>query len=114
MAPDRGENLMPVEITNAHPPAYRLEVGDVVMVHRELTDKQTKKPFTWKFFGVVTKTVTRRVFACITLDEKKHEVTVFYDHPNTTVWYLTPDEWPDGVYAFRTKLILEGGLDMAI
>lgn len=108
---------MPIEITNAHPPVYKLEVGDVVMVHKELHDKQTKHPFTWKFFAVVTKVGDRyqRMFQCLVLDEKERKPgTVFLHVGDTTVWYLTPDEWPDGVYAFRTKLILEGGLDMAI
>jgi hypothetical protein len=54
------------------------------------------------------------VFQCVLLDEKERKPqTIFLGH-GVTVWYLTPDEWPDGVYAFRTKLILEGGLDMAI
>jgi protein involved in polysaccharide export with SLBB domain len=45
---------MPIEITEAYPPTYKLEVGDVVMVHKELHDQQTKRPFIWKFFAAVT------------------------------------------------------------
>lgn len=108
---------MPLELTNAHPPVHRLAIGEVVMVHKELTDKKTQKPFTWKFFAVVTQVGAKyhRAFQCMVLDEKQREpITIFHDHAGTTVWYLTDDEWPDGVYAFRTRMILEGRLDMAI
>jgi hypothetical protein len=106
-----------IEITGAHPPEHRLEVGDVIMVHRELKDKQTGKPFTWKFFALVTRAGARpgraaRMIWCVILDEKEREERQLatYDE-QTTIWYLAPDEWPDGVHAFRTKLILEGKVE---
>jgi hypothetical protein len=106
-----------IEITGAQPPEHRLEVGDVIMVHRELKDKQTGKPFTWKYFALITDKKSRSnfVFQHIILDEREREPTWLYahDYAGTSfhMWYLDPDEWPDGVHAFRTKLILEGKVE---
>lgn len=108
---------MPIEITGRHPPEHRLEVGDVILVSRELRDKETKKPFQWKYFAMVTKVGRgHQRLEHIILDEKEREPKPLFwsDHAGTEfhVWYLPEAEWPDGVYAFRTKLILEGRIDL--
>lgn len=113
---------MPVEITGAYPPEHRLKPGDVVIVSRRLFDKQTKQPFTWRHFGVVTSNIGTRAIRYIVLDEKRRErdSIVWFgedfneDGADIHVWYLPEDEWPDGVHAFRTRFILEGRLDEVI
>jgi hypothetical protein len=108
---------LPIELRSHHPSEHRLQVGDVVMITRPLKDKVTGKPFEWKYFAMVTKLARRNdsVFQHIILDEKEREPTMFYrtDFTETglRIWYLHPDEWPDGVHAFRTKLILEGRIE---
>jgi hypothetical protein len=103
-----------IELTGAHPPEHRLEVGDVVMVRRKLIDKETKKPFDWTYFAVIAAVgKSHRVFGHVILDEKDRERTMLMisGDPHVRVWYLPEEEWPDGIYAFRTKAILEGRLD---
>lgn len=110
---------MPIELTGAHPPEYRLKVGDVIMVRRRIK-KKGEEPFWWRHFGVVTK-VTKsvgRVFFYQVLDDKPDRkpiaLLVGPESKEATVWYLPEAEWPDGVHALRTKLILEGRLDEVI
>jgi hypothetical protein len=115
---------MPIEITGAHPPEYRLRAGDVIMVHRKLKDKETKEPFWWKYFAVIIEVRNRHqnLVTHMILDEKYREPMVLYmrdftgdtedPDPRLKLWYLPESEWPDGVYAFRTKLILEGRIDL--
>lgn len=109
---------MPIELTGAHPPEHRLEVGDVVMVRRRLHDKETKKPFDWTYFAVITQVMHPGIFQHLILDEKEREPRLLYAAEATAedlrVWYLPEKEWPDGVYAFRTKAILEGRCDAII
>lgn len=113
---------MPIEITGAHPPEHRLEVGDVVMVRRRLKDKQTKRPFDWTYFAVITRAYGRRagLYETMILDEKDRQPMLMTlrdlisdeEDRKLRLWYLPEAEWPDGVYAFRTKLILEGRIDL--
>lgn len=110
---------MPIEITGRDPSDHQLQPGDVIMVHRKLRDKQTREPFTWKFFAVVTKIPRSNfVFQYVILDEHDRKPTWIYvtDYAGTDfhIWYLDPDEWPDGVHVFRTKMILEGRLDEVV
>jgi hypothetical protein len=109
-----------IELNGSHPPRIRLEVGDVVMVHMRLNDKQTGKPFWWKWLGAVleAKGVRHSHFKVIRFGapEGKDEATIrlnFYSE-DQRVWFIPPEEWPDGVHAFRTRLILEGRLDEAV
>lgn len=111
---------MPIEITGAHPPEHRLKEGDVVMIRRKLKDKETKKPFDWTYFAVITRVMHRVIVEHVILDEKEREPTTLYLRDLTSdeedrklrLWYLPEAEWPDGVYAFRTKMILEGRIDL--
>lgn len=103
---------MPIEITGAHPPEHRLQPGDVVMVRRQLIDKKTKKPFDWRFFALVLNIGPRQRFVqWIILDgrEDREPVATRMDFSEDfQVWFLPENEWPDGIHAFRTKVILEG------
>lgn len=114
---------MAIEITGAHPPEHRFTPGDVIMVHRQLRDKETRKPFVWRYLALVTKVGRRADIAIqhIILDEKEREPTTLYlsmvdvqsgDGRLVRLWFLPEAEWPDGVYAFRTKLILEGRIEL--
>jgi hypothetical protein len=109
-----------IEITNAFPPEHRLQTGDVVMVRRTLRDKDTNKPFDWRYFAVVTRVdrVDRlRAMMHLILDEKDRQPTTLWlikPKEEQQVWYLPEEEWPDGVYAFRTKAILEGRVDAIV
>lgn len=98
-----------IEITRPH---LRLKPGDVLMVHRELTDKKSKEPYTWKFFAIVLR-LLRAGVAVEILDERtdRKPMILGFSDPLVHIWYLSDEEWPDGVHAFRTKMILEGRLD---
>jgi hypothetical protein len=97
-----------------------VEVGDVVMVHMALRDKVTRKPFIWKWLGVIEEPIGSHAARVIRFGvaEGKDQVRVIWnsgdDKEGVGVWLLPPERWPDGVHAFRTKLILEGRLDGAI
>lgn len=83
------------------------------MIDRGLLDRTTKKPFRWKHFGVVLRAVGSRLVEYMVLDEKPDRKPQWFGIKDNEdrFWYLPEDEWPDGVHAFRTKLILEGRLD---
>jgi hypothetical protein len=107
-----------IELTDNYPPRYRLKVGDVVMVHKLVEKpKDGSKPFWWKWLGVVNRakrhtTMVIRFGADPGMDE-----VAFYNigsTDNMKVWFISEEEWPDGVHAFRTRLILEGRLDEAV
>lgn len=106
---------MPIEITGAHPPEHRIRPSDVLMIRRQLKDKETSKPFDWTFFAVVIRVVRSSAFQCMILDDKPDREPMMvrpgiFDE-KFRVWYLPEKEWPDGVHVFLTKLILEGRLD---
>lgn len=107
-----------IRLDCVYPLPVELKVGDVLMVHQEI-EPEGEKPFTWKYFAAVCTEPIRRRFACIigilVLDEKdrKTKLLNLEDH-RYSVWYIPPEEWPDGVYAFRTRFILEGRLDEAV
>lgn len=94
---------------------HKLEVGDVLMVAMELNDKHKKgKKFTWRFFGVIVKLNARRRYQAqvLVLDgEEREPMELHFMREGTIVHYLAPEEWPDGVHAFRTKAILAGKVD---
>lgn len=86
-----------------------------------MQDKETKKPFTWRYFMIATKVIRQRIVHGIRLGapEGKDKTSLLLAepfHPDglTSVHYLPPDEWPDGVHALRMKLILEGRIDELI
>jgi hypothetical protein len=105
-----------IEITGAHPPRVRLKPGDVVMVRRKMRDRHSDKPFVWKFLATVYKSNSPYRLRLIRFgaDEGKDVMDVHLSDDRNTVHVLTEDSWPDGVHAFRTRLILEGRLDDAV
>lgn len=104
-----------IEITGAHPPEHRLKPGDVIMVHRELKDKQTGEPFTWKYLAMIVdgkrNALNRILIQHIILDDRDRLPTTLFLR-DARVWYIPEEEWPDGVHVFRTKFILEGRVDI--
>lgn len=112
--------MPPTRLDCIDPPKVQLKVGDVLMVHRRLKDKETGKPFTWKWLGAVRRLHSfSRAVSLIRFGapEGKDLITVYFhsvDHDDEGVWLIPQEEWPDGVWAFRTKLILEGRLDDAV
>lgn len=97
-------------VSRQHP----LEAGDVLMVAMELNDKHKKgRTFIWRFFAVVTKDNKHRSqVVALVLDEREREpLTLSLAREETVVHLLAPEEWPDGVHAFRTKAILDGKVD---
>lgn len=112
--------MPPIRLDCVDPPRIRLKPGDVLMVHRQLRDKETGKPFTWKWLGAVKKPLRRGGGAVIIrfgAPEGKDEIAMNFgrmEADDEGVWLIPQEEWPDGVWAFRTKLILEGRLDDAV
>jgi hypothetical protein len=108
-----------VKLDGSHPPRLRLKVGDVLMVHKKIKPKDGGKPFIWRWLGTVVKTIGTRGVKMIRFGapEGKDEMTVGFGSLNDEgegVWFIPEDEWPDGVHAFRTRLILEGRIDEAV
>lgn len=112
--------MPPIRLDAVHPPRLLLDVGDVLMVHVRLKDKQTGKPFTWKWLGAVKKPHPRSTGALVIrfgAPEGKDEIFMNFGRlgaDDEGVWLIPEAEWPDGVHAFRTRLILEGRLDEAV
>lgn len=105
---------MPIEITGAHPPEHRFKPGEVIMVRRTLLDKKTKKPFDWRYFAIALRVGRSQALQVCILDGREdREPFLLFAQSNhdQTVWFLPEAEWPDGVHAFRTKLILEGRIE---
>jgi hypothetical protein len=106
---------MPVPIDEFWEPKKSLEPGDVLMVARKMYDDARRKPFTWRYFFVIT---SHQAFAAwakglvVGADNprlKDKEVSVQLDDEDWgVVHYLPPDEWPDGVHAFRMAMVLKG------
>jgi hypothetical protein len=92
-----------------------LQVGDVVMTTWHLKDKTTGRPFTWRWFGVVMRVARSYTIEVWRLGAPKgaeEELTIRLRDGRITAYYLPEAEWPDGVWALRTKLILEGRIDI--
>jgi hypothetical protein len=104
-----------IKIDGSYPPRLKLKSGDVVMVHRECYDTVRDEHFTWKFIGAVSSVRGGRLEVLrFGADEGKDVMRFSVHDPKYSVYYLTEDGWPDGVHAFRTRLILEGRLDDAL
>lgn len=90
----------------------RLQPGDVVMVSREMTDKRTGRPYDWKFFMVVTEHKVRaRMLKGIVISNSekfKDQVAKLTWSAANTIHYLSMEEWPEGVSAFRMSMVLRG------
>lgn len=86
---------------------------DVVMVHQTLTDKKTKEPYIWRWFGLVT-TVTQAWLGVIRVGDKELEERRVYPHRHETkLMLLTEEEWPDGLHVFAMVRALEGDIDIS-
>jgi hypothetical protein len=115
----KGRNKM-IELDGSHPPRVRLKVGDVVMVHKLVErPRDGSKPFWWKWLGTVVQIRKHRIVKVIRFgadagkDVIDFHINSIGDTDNMKVWFIPEEEWPDGVHAFRTRLILEGRLDEA-
>lgn len=109
-----------------------LQLGDVVQIAVQLTDKQTGQPFWWKRFACVVslelvaqrsgfqtgpnKPIRRRQFGAVTLklhpDPDKDWRKISLEDPANVVTYLPPESWPQGVVAMRMKLIALGTIEI--
>lgn len=92
--------------------------GDVLLVVQPYTPKGTTKSVVWRWFGVVkdlgkrTHNIRlRRLGAPAAISVR---VLAFGDiaYNNFQVFFLEPEEWPDGVHVFRTQMILKGEIDL--
>ena len=99
--------------------------GDVVMVAMQLKDKQTGKPFPWRWLGIVTKTRSSTItvirfgvpggeeISKISKRPKDEHILSLYDEL-IVVRAISEDAWPDGVHAFKMQLIMRGRLNDVI
>lgn len=109
---------MAIEITAAYPRTHNLKPGEVFMCRRRIKPKQHgEKPFDWRFFGLVLR-AHRSAFVYIILDERAESrgplmisYNELHDPEMFQLWFVPESQWPDGVHAFRTKLILEGRIE---
>ena len=89
--------------------------GDVLMVHRQMKDKATGKTYLWRFFGLVVTTHGRhavRLWRIGAKEGQELQQQFIGNHELGQVFFLDPDEWPDGIHVFRTRLILEGSVSV--
>lgn len=102
---------MPALINADHRTA-ELSSGDVVQVARKMRDKNTDKPYIWKFFAVVQSDewdqITCIPFGAVNERREDQLMVVDLEDNRNTVYYLAPEEWPDGVHANRLRMILTG------
>lgn len=86
-----------------------LAPGDVVVVAVELRDKTTGQPYWWKrFCCVIGKPLNRRYVTLLTLKMRPEERDMRdVDVTKDVVTKLPEDQWPQGVVAMRTKLIMQ-------
>jgi hypothetical protein len=99
-----------------HGEDHEFALGDVLMVERKMKEKVTGKRWVWRFFLVIAEhdkwsdQVRGYVVGNEKLKGKLYSVDT--DDEKNTVHYLPQEEWPDGVYAFRTALILQRKIDL--
>ena len=73
--------------------------------------KDGKRKWTW--FGVVLEVSRRNLWlTCYRLGDWERMMTVHIRDEKITVVLIPEDKWPDGVWALRTKAILEGKIDV--
>ena len=84
--------------------------GDVVMVNRKMKDNQGRA-FMWKFFMIVAEEtslldddIEGYVVGNENLKGKTYRCGVC--SPRNVIHYLAPEEWPDGIHAYRMQMIL--------
>jgi hypothetical protein len=93
--------------------------GDILMVSRDMTDKKTGKPFTWRFLALVLRTTKRRssrIGGQLDLLRLDTGADMSLD-PRDDRWdirLIDEDNWPDGARVLRMRAILEGRLDEVI
>jgi hypothetical protein len=92
-----------------------LAPGDVLMVARYIKKpKHGGKPYWWRFFFVVTKhrkwLVRGLVVGTANENLKDKEINIEFDDDENkqTIQFLPMEEWPDGVHAYRMRMILGG------
>ena len=102
-----------IRLDSVHPVPVKVEIGDVLMVAREMDDRDRPgRTFMWRFFALVVTKPRRRMYQVLILDEKEREpIMLALADSRNTVHYLPPEEWPDGVHALRARTILEGRVD---
>lgn len=88
--------------------------GDVLMVARRMRDKKTSKPYTWRFFMVVQEHDDWQVTGFVVGSERFKDTPfqIAIDDDKSVVQYLAPEEWPEGVLAFRMSMILRGVIEI--
>lgn len=92
-------------------------VGDVLMIKRVMADKDTGKPYDWRYLMVVTELKQRGLHIAglrLGAEEGRDMVYLYlpsHERRGIEAHWLAPEEWPDGVHAFRMKLILEGRIE---
>lgn len=96
-----------------------VKVGDVLQVHWQRVDAATRKKYLWKFFAIVME-ASKEDLKVYRLAARKgtkpimHFYDPAYDYSGPQLNLLTDDEWPDGVWQERTRLILDGTIDINI
>lgn len=89
--------------------------GEVLMVNRKMRDKATGRKFDWKFFLVVTGQKRDNVAGWVMGASRGYyvdnEMHLSLNHSDAEIHHLAPDEWPDGVFAFRLALIMQRKLE---
>ena len=84
-----------------------MKPGDVVIVTQLSTDGKHD----WRWFGVITRIPKKgRWIELWRLGDWERKVTIRANDNNFHV--LEEDKWPDGVWALRTRAILEGKIEI--
>lgn len=103
---------MPRELTSFE----GVGVGDVLMVKQMVKFRGETHEKPWRWFAVVETTDKKgrlaRIYRIGADGDEPRYLSIKALRMDEHIWLLHPDEWPDGVHAFRAKMIMTGKIDI--
>jgi hypothetical protein len=88
-----------------------LRSGDVLMCSRYMPACGHHSAYTWRFLGIVL--TSARSYLTKVHRIGREEPMMLRNDDRWELDLLDEDEWPDGVWQTRTRLILEGVVDLS-
>lgn len=88
--------------------------GDIIMVSRDMKDKETRKPYTWKWLGVVMRVGKRgRSVKLLRLGAYPPDdvVSIILEDDRWDIRVIPEEHWPDGARVLRMRAIMEGRVE---
>lgn len=92
-----------------------VEIGDVLLVAQWFQTAEMSQQKMWRWFGDVQHKEKRQTVKVLRIgapDEKPRFLSLRFLKDGESVHLLEPHEWPDGVHAFRARMLLTGQIDI--